>query len=166
VTEPPPAELLRRLTPIPTYRGHPATTPFDVSGVDPWGSPLALDIVGATAPVLLLFLSSTCGGCSDLWSSQQDLRAALATPVGLALVTRDPGPEDAAAITPLARPEVAPVVMSTQAYDDYRVAGPPFLVLVDARRVWTEGVAWGVDETLRATNAALAEALGQLGGAG
>jgi hypothetical protein len=45
--------------------------------------------------------------------------------------------------------------MSSSAYDDYRVGGAPFLVVVKANVVRTEGVAWGIAETVRATLQAL-----------
>jgi hypothetical protein len=154
VNDPPPAELLRRLTPIPTYRDHPATSPHDVVGVDPHGAPCRLDVKGSAAPVLLLFLSAACPGCLDLWHGLDSVRAALPAHVALAVVT--PGPEraDAGSVAALAPPGY-PTVMSSQAFLDYRVAGPPFLVLVAATRVRTEGVAWGVAETVRAARAAL-----------
>ena len=42
-----------------------------------------------------------------------------------------------------------PVVMSSEAFGHYQVAGPPFLVLAGAESVRTESVAWGVEQTLR-----------------
>jgi len=156
VNEPPPAELLRRLTPIPTYRDHPATTPHDVAGVDPGGAPVRLAILERADPMLLLFLSSSCQGCLDLWHGLDQLRDALPPALDLAVVTRGTDHEDAAVIAELGRSEGAfPVVMSAAAYADYRVAGPPFLVVVDGTQVRTEGVAWGIAETTRATLAAL-----------
>jgi hypothetical protein len=49
--------------------------------------------------------------------------------------------------------------MSSQAYRDYRVGGPPFLVVVTGHEVVTEGVAWGVEETGRATRQGLEASL-------
>jgi hypothetical protein len=157
VTEPP-AEILRRLRPIPTYSGHPATVPHDIAGADPAGAACSLDVVEATAPVLLLFLSADCIGCRDLWAGLGELQAGLSDRCRLAVVTRSPGDEDPERITALAgAPERLgiPVVMSTPAYRDYRVGGPPFLVVTDGTAVRTEGVAWGVEETLRTAHAAL-----------
>jgi hypothetical protein len=156
MNDPPPVELLRRLTPIPTYRDHPATTPHDVVGVDPASVPVQVAILERTDPVLLLFLSSNCQGCLDLWHGLDQLRAALPPALDLAVVTRGPDHEDAAAIAELGRSAGGfSIVMSSAAYADYRVSGPPFLVVVDGARVRTEGVAWGIDETTRATLAAL-----------
>ncbi len=148
----PPAEILSRLRPIPTYTDHPATRPHDVVGVDPGGAPCRIDVVEAAAPVLLLFLSAGCLGCRDLWDGLTDLHAGLDGAARLAVVTRSPSEEDPDAIAALAG--AAPdgpvaVVMSTPAFRDYRVAGPPFLVVAAARAVLTESVAWGLDQTLQ-----------------
>jgi hypothetical protein len=171
----PPADILRRLRPIPTDRRcGPAC---DLEGVDPSGAPLSVVVLGATAPVLLLFLSAACVGCRDLWEGLPDFRAGLPDPCRLAVVTRSPGDEDASAVMTLARfaadaapqaaPDLAaealaggedspvPVVMSTVAYRDYRVGGPPFYAVVGSAAVLGEGVAWGVEATLRAARAAL-----------
>jgi hypothetical protein len=158
VSEELPADLLGRLRPIPTYRDHPATSPRDIEGVDPRdpeGEPRSIDITATKAPVLLLFLSSTCLGCRDLWEGMDELRRALPDRLRVIVVTRGPDWEDPAAIVGLAQPSTE-VVMSERAYDDYRVGGPPFLVVVDAERVRTEGVAWGVAETSRAVRVAVA----------
>jgi hypothetical protein len=152
VTEPP-AEILRRLRPIPTYTGHPTTTPHDVVGVTPDGSGCRIAVVEAAAPVLLLFLSAACLGCRDLWEGLAELQAGLAGAARLVAVTRTPGDEDPAAIAALAGDEVArlgiEIVMSTPAFADYRVGGPPFLSVATADAVLTESVAWGLDQTLR-----------------
>jgi hypothetical protein len=157
VTEQPPAGMLGRLRPIPTYRDHPATAPADIEGVrpdDPLGPHTTIDILGAAAPVLLLFLSAACLGCRDLWEGLPALRRELPAGLPVVVVTRGPGEEDAAAIAALA-PAGTEVVMSSPAYAHYRVAGPPFLVVVDAREVRTEGVAWGIAETAGTVRAAL-----------
>ena len=155
----PPAEILRRLRPIPTYTDHPASTPHDVAGVDPAGTACAVDVIGAAKPALLLFLSAGCMGCRDLWEGLGDLQAGLGDRCRLAVVTKSPGDEDPgiiAALAGAAHQELGiPVVMTTQGYADYRVGGPPFMVVVDATAVRTEGVAWGLDETLRSAHSAL-----------
>ena len=154
-----PAEILSRLRPIPTYTDRPTTRPHDVVGVDPGGAPCRIEVVEAAAPVLLLFLSAACLGCRDLWEGLPGLHAGLAGAARLAVVTRDPGREEPAAIAALAgdAPDAlgVAVVMSTTAFTDYRVAGPPFLVVAAAHEVLTESVAWGLDQTLRISLAAL-----------
>jgi hypothetical protein len=156
-----PAEILRRLRPIPTYSGPPTATPHDVAGVDPAGTTRTVDVVEATAPVLLLFLSADCIGCRDLWEGLAGLHAGLGGACRLAVVTKSPGDEDPQRIAALAGDAPGrlgiPVVMSTQGYRDYRVAGAPFMVVAAAAAVRAEGVAWGIEETLRAALASLGE---------
>ena len=155
----PPAEILRRLRPIPTTVGPPTTVPRDVVGVAPDGRAVRIDVVEATVPVLLLFLSADCVGCQDLWAGLSELRAGLGRAARLAVVTKSPPAEDPATIAGLAADEKghpgAPVVMSETAFSDYHAAAP-FLALVTPAAVLTEGVAWGVDDTLRSARAALA----------
>jgi hypothetical protein len=157
VTEPP-ADILRRLRPIPTTNGPPTTPPRDVSGVAPDGRAVRIDVVEATAPVLLLFLSADCLGCRDLWAGLSELQAGLGRDARLAVVTKAPPAEDPAAIVSLAADAhgrlLAPVVMSATAFADYRAAAP-FLTLATPDAVLAEGVAWGVEETLQTALAAL-----------
>jgi hypothetical protein len=162
VTEPP-AEILRRLRPIPTYTGHPTTVPHDIVGVTPEGVSCRIDVVEAAAPVLLLFLSADCFGCADLWAGLSDIQAGLGRDARVAVVTKAPPDEDADAVAALAADAKgrlrAPVVMSETAQADYRAAAP-FLALATADVVLAEGVAWGVDDTVRTARAALAGASG------
>ena len=89
------------------------------------------------------------------------VRSSVPSTVGVAVVTRDPGEEDVGAIADLGvNSSGVPTVMSSQAFADYGVLGPPFYVVVDGVRVLTEGVPWGLDETLRAVRAALDPDLG------
>jgi hypothetical protein len=155
VNDPPPAEILGRLRPIPTYRDHPATTACDIAGVSLSGMPSSLKVVGSAVPLLLLFLSSECQGCRDLWEGIEQLGTSIPDGVRVVVLTHGPEREDAQVVTTLA-PTGTEVVMSSQAYADYRVAGPPFLVVVAGDVVRTEGVAWGIHETAQAVRAALA----------
>jgi hypothetical protein len=154
----PPAEVLRRLRPIPTTAGPPMTRPTDVSGVDLDGVPCRVDIVEAAAPVLLLFLTADCLGCRDLWSGLADIHVALGTRAGLAVVTKSAPEDDPAAVRELAGDVPSrlgiPVVMSTPTFGHYRAAAP-FLVVVTPGEVRAEGVAWGVEETVRTAVTAL-----------
>jgi hypothetical protein len=155
----PPAEILRRLRPIPTYTDHPTTTPHDIVGCAPDGTPCRIDVVEAAAPVLLLFLSAACLGCRDLWEGLTDLHAGLAGAGRLVVVTRSPGEESPEAITALAGDAPGSpgldLVMSSEAYRDYRVGGPPFLAVAAADGVRTESVAWGLEQTLQTALGAL-----------
>lgn len=154
----PPADILRRLRPIPTTAGPPTTRPRDIVGVGPDGVPCRVDVVKTTAPVLLLFLTADCLGCRDLWAALDELHARLGSAARVAVVTRSAPADDPAAIRELAGDAPArlgvPVVMSTPAFAHYRAASP-FLVVAAPDAVLAESVAWGVDETLRTALAAL-----------
>jgi hypothetical protein len=155
----PPADILRRLRPIPTYTDQPATRPHDVVGVGTDGAPRTIALAEAAAPLLLLFLAADCDGCRDLWAGLCEIEAGLGSRARLVVLTKGPDHQDPADITALAgaaleRPGID-LVMSAAAFGDYRVAAP-FFVVVDAQAVRTEGVAWGVGETLRAALAGLA----------
>jgi hypothetical protein len=154
VKYPTPEEILRRLRPIPTYRDHPATSPSNIEGVGPDGSAVTLRVLESAEPVLLLFLSADCLGCHDLWQGTPELGRSLPEGVRTIIVTRGPEHEEAGTIAALAPGDVT-TVMSSSAYNDYRVGGAPFLVVVKGSVVLTEGVAWGIAETVRATRQAL-----------
>jgi hypothetical protein len=157
---PVPAEVLRRARPIPTYRDHPATVGHDLVGVDPGGAPRSIGMADGGGAVCVLFLSSSCQGCRDLWDGMAALGRALGPDVRVVVATRGPEAEDAAAVARLAASggadRVTEVVMSSQAYVDYGVAGPPFYAVTVGPDVRTEGVAWGVGETAEAVRGALA----------
>ena len=125
----------------------------------PDGLARVIDVEHAAEPVLLLFLSAGCLGCRDLWEGLTELRAALSGVARVAVVTKDPSQEDPGAIAALAGADVAPlgleVVMSSAAFRDYRVGGPPFLAVVTEDAVLTESVAWGLEQTLRTALGAL-----------
>jgi hypothetical protein len=157
VSGPTPDEILRRARPIPTYRDHPATSPTDIEGVTPAGEVVTVGLTGSVIPTLLLFLSATCMGCLDLWEGTAELGRALPEGVRIVIVTKGPDQVEAGAIAVLA-PADTPVVMSSDAFRHYRVGGPPFLVLIAGGEVRTEGVAWGIGETARATREALGTA--------
>jgi hypothetical protein len=155
----PPADIVRRLRPIPTYTDKPATRPHDIVGVGTNGAPRTISLDEDAAPLLLLFLAADCDGCHDLWTGLSEIAAGLDGAARLVVLTKSPGdqvPEVVAALAADAPQRSGiDVVMSGAAFVDYRAAAP-FFVVVDAQSVRTEGVAWGVGETLRAALAGLA----------
>jgi hypothetical protein len=148
----PPADILRQLRPIPTSAGPPTTRPRDVRGVDPNGVPCRVDVVQAAAPVVLLFLSADCNGCRDLWAGLAGVHDGVGSRARLVVVTKSAPEEDPASIRALAGDVTTrlgiPVVMSAPTFGHYRAAAP-FLVVVAPGEVLAEGVAWGVEETVR-----------------
>jgi hypothetical protein len=167
------AEILRRLGPpgdvapdtavaIPapaqaTARGRGEPAP-PVSGTTPAGDAVKLDFAGDPArPTLLAFLSSGCTTCAGFWESLGEQRLpAGAEPL---ILTRGADRESPSRLRSLASGG-APVVMSTQAWDDYRVPGSPYFVLVDGD-IRGEGAA----TSWKALTGLLGDAIADAGGA-
>ncbi len=144
------AEIMRRLGPaaedpaaaIPqppaTQRRPDDLRPAALTGATPAGEPLTLSFEGAgSMPTLLAFLTSGCGTCQGFWDTLGERR--LPPEVQTVIVTRGSERESPSRLRKLA-PDGVPVVMSSQAWTDYRVPGAPYFVLVDGG-VRGEGVA-------------------------
>jgi hypothetical protein len=119
----------------------------DVSGVGPRGEAIAARVVDVPHDTLLVFLSSGCTTCLDFW---KDLGSTpLPTGTRLIVVTRGPDQESPSAVLELA-PAGITVIMSTRAWDELRVPGSPFVVLVDgpSGRVVGEGTAGSYEQVL------------------
>ncbi len=135
---PTPKPLATQLGPLPPSEGRRAV---DVSGMAPNGDVLGLRVTDVDHDTILVFLSSTCAGCTPYWN---ELREDLGVPDGtrVVVVAREEPDEDADAIAELAPPGV-PVVMSSRAYEDLEVPGSPYVVHVEGSsgRVRGEGTA-------------------------
>jgi hypothetical protein len=136
------------LVPIPTYRDQPATPASDLSGVDLTGCPTTIEVSGVDQWTLLVFLSTSCDGCRELWLALEERPSwPEVDDVRPVVVVRD---RDAAAVVASGARErvAAQVIVSDRVHSAYRVYGPPFFVLVDGprSRVATEGVAFGAPQ--------------------
>lgn len=124
-----------RLRPIPSgpLEGSERLPAADIVGLGPSGDRIEVRISQFSGPVLLCFLHIHCDGCDGFWRGLRDEeRDGPSSGVSAVAVTRGPGSIDpdeveraAAGLTRV------PVVMSDQAWADYRVSGYPFFVLVD-----------------------------------
>jgi hypothetical protein len=142
------AELLRRVgpagdtpAPIPEppqrVRTAEEAGAAAVSGSTPDGDAVTLSFEGTSGPpTLLAFLSSGCSTCAGFWETLGERRL---PGVQTLIVTRGSDRERPARLRALA-PEGVPVVMSSEAWSDYRVPGAPYFVLVEGG-VRGEGVA-------------------------
>jgi len=143
--------------PVPTYRDSPSTPAADLSGVNLDGRPVRVPVLGTGRWTIVLFLSTGCHGCLQVWDGLADPAVwGLAGDELVVAVTRGPDHEDVEVLRNLA-PSGVPVVMSDSAWGAYRVQGPPFFALIDGRsgtgrldgdqvRVAAEGVVWGVSQ--------------------
>ena len=139
------AEILRRLgpeaaatpgLPEPPPGARVETSAPGLAGVTPTGDAVKLGFDGART--LLAFLSSGCTSCAGFWETLGEGRL----PAGLhaMIVTRGPDREQRAKLRSLT-PRGIPVVMSSQAWEDYAVPGSPYFVLVERGEIRGEGVA-------------------------
>jgi hypothetical protein len=111
-----------------------------LSGMTPSGDAVRIAFDGAGAhPTLLAFLTSGCSSCAGFWGTL----AAGRLPDGIepVIVARGSDRERPAKLRSLAPAEI-PVIMSSQAWEDYRVPGAPYFVFVDGT-IRGEGAATG-----------------------
>jgi hypothetical protein len=110
----------------------------DLAGSTPHGDAVKLAFDGeASRPTLLAFLTSGCTTCAGFWETLGEPR--LPPGVQTVIVTHGSDRERLARLRSLAPPGI-PVVLSSQAWEEYRVPGAPYFVLVDGF-VRGEGVA-------------------------
>jgi hypothetical protein len=135
---PTPRTLETQLGPLAPAEGRRAV---DITGAAPGGEVLGLRVTDVDHDTVLVFLSSSCAGCTPYWNA---LTEDPGVPDGtrVVVVTREEPDEDAAAIAELAPPGL-PVVMSSTAYEELEVPGSPYVVHVEGRsgRVRGEGTA-------------------------
>ena len=147
----------------------PAGTPaFNVAGVSPTGEALSVAVPGARVDTLIAFLSSGCGTCSGFWESFRNGAAdGLPDRTRLVVVTRGPGEESPAKLRNLAPADV-PVILSTEAWEDYGVPGSPYFVYVHGPEatVAGEGSAASWADVTSLFSEAIANAPARLGGTG
>lgn len=119
-----------------------------VVGVTPDDAAVAVSL-GGGVDTLLVFLSGGCATCAELWSGIGDAEQRLPDRTRLVVVTVSPDRESPAKVRELAGHD-ATVVMSTGAWEDYRVPGSPYLVLIDGAtgRISGEGSARTWDQAL------------------
>ena len=109
-----------------------------LDGVEPSGAARTVALTGSRGYVLAAFLSSGCATCQTFWKAfdrDHDLPSPAIRPV---IVTKGPHEESPSDIAMLAPPHV-PTVMSSDAWDAFRVPGTPYFQLIDA----TDGTVLG-----------------------
>ncbi len=120
----------------PTTLATPETSPAlgaapPVAGVTPAGDARAVAVDNSDHFTLLGFLTSGCTSCAAFWDALQEPgRLQLPDGTRVVIVTKGPDREVPAEVRSRATGRV-PVVMSTEAWLDYKVPGSPFFVLVD-----------------------------------
>lgn len=149
-------------TPVAAPLRRSDATGFDLSGTTPTDEAVRVGVVGARQSTVLAFLSSGCLTCGSFWDTFAGPDR-LAVPGGARLVVVAKGPEieRESAIRELA-PSKFPVVMSTQAWLDYKVPHTPYFVYVDGPtgRIVGEGSAQTWEQVVSLWSQALADAAG------
>jgi hypothetical protein len=165
------AEVLRRLG--SSDRGSGATDPMEELPPARTESTVAFDIVGTTltreaikvsvnvgSNTLLAFLSSGCLSCQSLWEGL-DPRRRPSIPGGarIVVVTKDSAYESPSRLQEVA-PRDVPLVMSSAAWEAYRVQGSPYFIYVDGRTgtIIGEGTASGWPQVISLIRDAFADA--------
>jgi len=134
--------------------GGPPKSGRDLAGATPTGDAVSIAVREVRHMTLLAFLSSGCSTCLDFWSAFAS-EAAPDVPgdARLVIVTKGAAHESVSAVHRLA-PSQIPVVMSSEAWDEYDVPVAPFFVLVDGASgaIVGEGAAsnWGQVTSLMA----------------
>jgi hypothetical protein len=114
----------------PTATGIASDEAPTVAGVTPNGDARAVAVAHGGPPTLLAFLSSGCATCAGFWRELQQPGRLDLGDVRMVIVTKGPDMEISSDIDALSSGRV-PVVMSTEAWLDYKVPASPFFVLVD-----------------------------------
>jgi hypothetical protein len=102
----------------------------DIAGLTPNGDARAVSVTNSDRRTLLAFLSSGCATCAGFWRDLQTPGRIDLGDVRVVIVTKGPDMEVSAEVRTLTVGRV-PVVMSTEAWTDYRVPASPFFVMVD-----------------------------------
>lgn len=166
------AEILRRLHALDggeaeggrteglaiTRRPGGATTPEGIRGVTPDGSAAAVALRDSRGLILAAFLSSGCSTCRPFWESFREGADMPHPDVRPLIVTKGPQEESPGVIGELAPPAVL-TIMSSEAWDDFRIPVSPYFVLVDAvgGGVVGEGAAGSWSQVRDLLSAALAD---------
>ena len=137
----------------------PRTVPDAVAGVDLAGGAHSVALASSRGMVLLAFLSSGCSTCRPFWEAFARGAEMPAPDVRPLIVTKDPAEESMSRLEPLV-PDGVTTLMSSAAWDGFRIPVSPYFVLVDASRgvVVGEGAAASWDHVRDLLSQAMADA--------
>lgn len=129
----------------------------DISGADPIGDVVAARVKGTRHDTVLIFLSTGCTACQRFWEQLATYRSVPGT--RLLVITKSADQESPALVRELTSPGVD-VIMSTDAWLDYRVPGSPYVVVVNGGtgRVSGEGSGSSLDQLVELMRVAGADA--------
>jgi len=137
---------------IPAPSGTPEfADAADLAGVTLDDEVVGLRVAGADHDTLLAFLSSSCTTCERFWDAfgragtgADDDEVLLPEGTRLVIVARSADEESPAKLADLA-PDGIELVLSSQAWADYRVPGSPYFVYVEGTSGRVRGEGTGMD---------------------
>jgi len=154
LTEEEARQVLASAIPIAPREGSSPVRIADVVGHDLEGTHHVIALTSNEHRSLLLFLSTQCLGCDELFRSAASPEVlGVVSPDEVVIVARESeNPEELQT-----KVGTVPCVQSDQAFREYQVTGAPFFSLIDPSfsTVASEGVAWGADNIARAVRAAM-----------
>jgi hypothetical protein len=112
-------------------RSAPEAAPDAIAGTTPDGATSMVALRGSRGFTLLAFLSSGCTTCRPFWEAFDAGVEMPAPEVRPVVVTKGPHEESPSRIAELA-PRQVPVLMSSDAWEAFRIPVSPYFVLVDA----------------------------------
>lgn len=117
----------------PLPRRAPATTAVaasSITGVTPGGATVSISLTQGRGFTLLAFLSSGCTTCQAFWKGLEEQRALPLPDIRTVVVTAGPERESPAKLLDLA-PAAVTTIMSSEAWDAFRVPATPYFQLID-----------------------------------
>ena len=150
-------------TPVAAPTRRWGATGFDLAGTNPSDEAVRIGVVGARQSTVIAFLSSGCLTCGTFWDTFAAGTDRLAVPGGarLVIVTKGPEAESESRIRELS-PASVPVVMSTSAWEQYKVPHTPYFIYVDGPtgQIVGEGSAQTWEQVVSLWSQALADSRG------
>jgi hypothetical protein len=126
--------------PAPEEAGSERAEPApDLQGSTIDGELIRVGMRPGERPVLLAFLTGGCATCESFWRAFGNPANSLPGGARAIVVTKDPSHESRSRLRKLIKGPVE-VVMSSDAWEDYRVPSSPYFVFIDGRTAEIEGV--------------------------
>jgi len=101
-----------------------------VSGATPSGGSASIPLTGSRGLTLLAFLSSGCTSCRAFWRDAPHAGDLTRPDLRVVVITRGVEEESPAAVGDLSLPGTTPV-MSSEAWDAFKIPMSPYFVLID-----------------------------------
>jgi hypothetical protein len=112
-------------------RTRSGTVPAHISGTSPTGAATSVNLTGSRGLVLAAFLSTGCSSCRAFWDELGRGLEMPAPDVRAVIVTKSADEESASKLAELSG-GATPTILSSEAWDDFKVPGSPYFALIDA----------------------------------